>query len=200
MLPAAAKHRFSLADVMPSCLAALVGSHETLDLGHPSKIVVVVVDGLGTHPLLARAGHARTLASQVTRATTIGAGFPSTTASALTTLTTGVLPGTHGMVGYAVLDAAHDRVVNQLTGWDDRLDPATKALDLLTGAKIMSVDPDRAYAQRVQATLERNPNVGRYAVPFAVNGDAESQRLVAELREVKKRIKAKRAAADLAAP
>ena len=56
MLPAAAKHRFSLADVMPSCLAALVGSHETLDLGHPSKIVVVVVDGLGTHPLLARAG------------------------------------------------------------------------------------------------------------------------------------------------
>ena len=123
MLPAAAKHRFSLADVMPSCLAALVGSYETLDLGHPSKIVVVVVDGLGTHPLLARAGHARTLASQVTRATTIGAGFPSTTASALTTLTTGVLPGTHGMVGYAVLDAAHDRVVNQLSGWDDRMVP-----------------------------------------------------------------------------
>jgi predicted AlkP superfamily pyrophosphatase or phosphodiesterase len=31
----------------------------------------------------------------------------------------------HGLVGYSVLDAAHDRVVNQLSGWDDRLDPAT---------------------------------------------------------------------------
>ena len=28
-------------------------------------------------------------------------------------------------MGYTVLDAANDRVVNQLTGWDDRLDPAT---------------------------------------------------------------------------
>jgi predicted AlkP superfamily pyrophosphatase or phosphodiesterase len=31
----------------------------------------------------------------------------------------------HGLVGYTVLDAAHDRVVNQLSGWDARLDPAT---------------------------------------------------------------------------
>jgi predicted AlkP superfamily pyrophosphatase or phosphodiesterase len=45
--------------------------------------------------------------------------FPSTTAAALATLTTGELPGQHGLVGYSVLDAANDRVVNQLTGWDD---------------------------------------------------------------------------------
>lgn len=123
MLPASTRHPLSLADVMPSCLAALTGNEEKLGLGSPSKIVVVVVDGLGTHPLLARAGHARTLAPLVSRATTIGSGFPSTTAAALSTLTTGVAPGTHGMVGYSVLDRANDRIVNQLSGWDDRMVP-----------------------------------------------------------------------------
>ena len=123
MLPAIAKHRFSLADVMPSCLAALSGQPDSLGFGPALKIIVVVVDGLGTHPLLARAGHARTLASRITRATTIDAGFPSTTASALSTLTTGVAPGIHGMVGYSVLDPANDRVVNQLSGWDELMVP-----------------------------------------------------------------------------
>jgi predicted AlkP superfamily pyrophosphatase or phosphodiesterase len=31
----------------------------------------------------------------------------------------------HGLVGYSVLDSANDRVVNQLSGWDSRLDPGT---------------------------------------------------------------------------
>jgi len=55
----------------------------------------------------------------------IHSGFPTTTAAAIATLTTGTPPGQHGLVGYSVLDAAHSRVVNQLTGWDDRLDPLT---------------------------------------------------------------------------
>lgn len=125
MLPATAKHRSSLADVMPSCLAALLGQPDSLGLGSAEKIVVVVVDGLGTHPLLARAGHARTLAPLVTKASTISAGFPTTTAAALATLTTGVTPGIHGMVGYSVLDSDRDRVVNQLSGWDEHLVPET---------------------------------------------------------------------------
>ena len=29
-------------------------------------------------------------------------------------------------LGYTVLDPEHDRVVNQLTGWDDHLDPAQR--------------------------------------------------------------------------
>jgi hypothetical protein len=87
--------------------------------------VVLLVDGLGTHALMARAGHARSIAPLVGTVTTIDAGFPTTTASSLATLTTGESPGQHGLVGYSVLDPAHDRVVNQLSGWDDRLDPAT---------------------------------------------------------------------------
>jgi len=125
MLPATKTHRFSLADVIPSSLLAI--SHEDNPLALPpvDKAIVLLVDGLGASALAARAGHARTLAPMLSGASTIGTRFPSTTASALATLTTGQPPGIHGLVGYSVLDAANDRVVNQLSGWDARLDPAT---------------------------------------------------------------------------
>jgi predicted AlkP superfamily pyrophosphatase or phosphodiesterase len=126
MLPATKTHRFSLADVVPSCLAALDGNLNALSLPSVSKVVLLVVDGLGATALAARAGHARTLAPTLaTPGSMIGSRFPTTTAAALASLTTGVAPGIHGLVGYTVLDPANDRVVNQLTGWDDRLDPAT---------------------------------------------------------------------------
>jgi len=113
----------SLADVLPSCLASVVGADNRLGLRAAHRIVIVLVDGLGAAALRARAGHARTLSSAA--GASIDTVFPTTTASALASLTTGERPGQHGLVGYSVLDAAHDRVVNELTGWDDRLDPAT---------------------------------------------------------------------------
>lgn len=125
MLPAPKSRRFSLADVFPSSLDALRGLPSTLDLPGVDHAVVTLVDGLGTHPLAARAGHARSIAPLVSKASTIAAGFPTTTASSLATLTTGEAPGRHGLVGYSVLDAANDRVVNQLSGWDAHLDPST---------------------------------------------------------------------------
>ncbi|MBC7723219.1 MAG: alkaline phosphatase family protein [Burkholderiaceae bacterium] len=125
MLPAAKTHRLSLADVLPSCLDAVRGQENRLALRGVAKAVVILVDGLGAQALAARSGHARTLAPLLNRGSTIGAGFPTTTAAALATFTTGRAPGEHGLVGYTVLDAANDRVVNQLSGWDDRLDPAT---------------------------------------------------------------------------
>lgn len=125
MLPATKTHRLSLADVLPSCFAAVQGRPNTLNLRPVRQAVIILVDGMGAAALAARAGHARTLAPMLSRASTIGAGFPTTTASALATLTTGTSPGEHGLVGYTVLDTANDRVVNQLSGWDARLDPAT---------------------------------------------------------------------------
>ncbi|HMH58039.1 MAG TPA: alkaline phosphatase family protein [Galbitalea sp.] len=92
-------------------------------MGSANRIVVVLVDGLGTAALRARAGHARTLSAATGQ--TIDTVFPTTTAAALASFATGAMPGEHGLVGYSVLDAAHDRVVNQLSGWDDELDPAT---------------------------------------------------------------------------
>lgn len=124
MLPAAKTHRLSLADVLPNCFDSLAGRRGRLSLPSSEKAVVVVVDGLGRTALAERAGHARTLAGRLGLDAAIGSGFPSTTAAALTTLTTGEPSGRHGLVGYRVYDRDHDRVVNQLSGWDG-LDPAT---------------------------------------------------------------------------
>ena len=115
----------SLAEVLPNCLDAVAGRRGRLGLAPVAHAVVAVVDGLGAIQLAAHAGHARTLAGSSVRNDAIDAVFPTTTASALATLTTGESPGIHGMVGYTVLDPAHDRVVNQLSGWDQDLDPAT---------------------------------------------------------------------------
>src|SRR5690606_19895722 len=41
-----------------------------------------------------------------------------TTAAALTSLLTGAMPGTHGIVGYSARVPGTDDVVNQLRGWD----------------------------------------------------------------------------------
>ena len=49
--------------------------------------------------------------------------FPSTTATSLATLTTGVLPGAHGMLGYTVrVPRSGGRILNSLK-WDERVDP-----------------------------------------------------------------------------
>ncbi|WP_208544749.1 alkaline phosphatase family protein [Rathayibacter festucae] len=123
MLPAVPAGRRSLADVLPGALDALLGRPGTFGSPRVERIVVVLVDGLGAANLRQRAGHARTLAPALTKATTLASGFPTTTAAALASLTTGRRPGEHGMVGYRVLDRAHDRLVNQLSGWDDRMVP-----------------------------------------------------------------------------
>ncbi|CAN5189135.1 alkaline phosphatase family protein [soil metagenome] len=126
MLPAIDSRRSSLADVLPSVLESLSGRTNRLGLPPAQKAIVLLVDGLGSRPLAARSGHARTLTEAIVgRASSILSRFPTTTASALASFSTGEAPGVHGLVGYSVLDAAHDRVVNQLSGWDDRLDPAT---------------------------------------------------------------------------
>ena len=106
MLPAAKTSRFSLADVLPNCLEALAGRTGRLGLAPVTHAIVLLADGLGRTALDSHRGHARTLASRLDLDPAISAGFPTTTASALATLTTGELPGRHGMVGYRVLDPA----------------------------------------------------------------------------------------------
>ncbi len=129
MLPAAKPAGLSLADVLQSSLQSLAARDNRLGLAGVDRAIVVLVDGLGADALKARAGHARTLAGALTSKNVIESGFPTTTAAALASLTTGTLPGQHGLVGYSVLDATNDRVINQLTGWDVDLDPQTWQLE-----------------------------------------------------------------------
>lgn len=116
MLPSSPDTTRSIAGVAPQLLAALRGTGEALP---PARsVVLVVVDGLGALPLRAHAGHARTLSAAMAKKDVLGATFPTTTAAALTTLLTGVAPGTHGLVGYRVRDPQQDVLVNQLSDWD----------------------------------------------------------------------------------
>jgi hypothetical protein len=64
------------------------------------SVVVLVLDGLGWNQLQERASIAPTLASMAGgRITTVA---PSTTATALTSISTGTAPGRHGVVGYRI--------------------------------------------------------------------------------------------------
>lgn len=124
MLPAAKSHRFSLTDVLSNCLSAVRGERGNLSLPPVQHAVVLLVDGLGSVALEAHRGYARRLLA-APRAEVIQTVFPSTTASALASLTTGVLPGVHGLIGYLGFDSTGDRVINQLTGWGADLDPGS---------------------------------------------------------------------------
>ena len=125
MLPGPNPDRISIADVLRSCLESLSAGENRLALPPVDRLIVVLVDGLGAAALRARAGHARTLTAALDSKAVIDSVFPTTTSAALASLTTGTRPGQHGLVGYTALDTANDRVINQLSGWDDRLDPAT---------------------------------------------------------------------------
>jgi hypothetical protein len=102
MLPALKSDRLSLADVLPSCLAAISGEANSAGLPPVRAAIVVLVDGLGAAALKARGGHARTLISALGARDVIEVGFPTTTSSSLVTLSTGVAAGAHGIVGYTM--------------------------------------------------------------------------------------------------
>ncbi|WP_232497101.1 alkaline phosphatase family protein [Agromyces humatus] len=125
MLPVPADSAGRLAAVLDSSLASIAAEPNVLALPPARSTVVVLADGLGAANIQQRAGHARYLASRLAKRDVIRTVFPSTTAAALASLTTGRMPGEHGLVGYRVLDAAGDRLVNQLSGWDDGMRPET---------------------------------------------------------------------------
>ena len=74
------------------------------------QVVLFVVDGLGWEQLQQRRDRAPTLAAMTGGPVTTVA--PSTTSTALTSLTTGLPPGEHGVVGYRI--AVHGEVLNVL--------------------------------------------------------------------------------------
>ncbi len=116
----------SLADVLPSVARALgtpLDGHAVgLELPSAPSYVVFLVDGLGAE-LLTRYGHAAPyLASLVEGSATGTAGVPSTTATSLTSLGTGLAPGAHGLVGFTARIPGTDQLLNHLS-WDRSVDP-----------------------------------------------------------------------------
>ena len=84
--------------------------------------LLFLIDGFG-FDTLATYSDAMPTMSRMFNHGTIKTAFPSTTATSLATLTTGAMPGTHGMLGYTVqVPRSGGRLLNALK-WDERVDP-----------------------------------------------------------------------------
>ncbi len=106
-----------IANVVPRLLGTLAAPEDTPDwlpeaAEHARQVVLLVVDGLGWHQLRARSTLTPNLsaAAGIDRAITSVA--PTTTAAALTSITTGRPPSDHGILGYRLADG--DRIMNML--------------------------------------------------------------------------------------
>lgn len=114
----------ALSDVLPSAAAALgvPGFVNILGLPASRRVCVLLVDGLGWNLLGGAAQHAPFL-TQLAAGTQPGtAGFPSTTATSVTSVCTGLPPGSHGVLGYRVRVPETGKIMNSLT-WDAEVDP-----------------------------------------------------------------------------
>lgn len=106
-----------IANVVPRLLGGLdapVEGHDWLPEAaeHARQIVLLVVDGLGWAQLRDRATLAPTLSSAAGIDRAITSVAPTTTAAALTSITTGRPPAEHGILGYRLADG--DRILNML--------------------------------------------------------------------------------------
>jgi hypothetical protein len=95
----------------------------TAALGGARRVAVLLVDGLGADLVRTHADLAPTLAALATPAGDLSAPCPSTTPVSLTTLGTGLPPGSHGVLGFVTAVPGEDRTLNHVQ-WADDPDPA----------------------------------------------------------------------------
>ena len=116
-----------LASIVPSLLSSAPGARAWMPepVQAAPQVALVVLDGLGWDQLHERAALAPVLSAMVGGPITSVA--PTTTATALTSLSTGLAPAEHGVVGYRVRVGARD-VLNVLR-WHTAHGDARQALD-----------------------------------------------------------------------
>lgn len=88
----------------------------------PGIEILFLIDGLGAKSLAEHRDAAPNISS-ITAVTDLMSEFPSTTATSLTSIGTGLHPAEHGMLGYTVrIPYSDNRLLNALN-WDSRVDP-----------------------------------------------------------------------------
>lgn len=115
-----------LSQIMPSIFSSLglTTAAASIYCGESptGRELLFLIDGFGADVLANFASVAPHLSSLVAHGK-VATSFPSTTATSLATLTTGVMPGAHGMLGYTVqVPRSGGRILNTLK-WDERVDP-----------------------------------------------------------------------------
>lgn len=115
-----------LSQITPSIFSSLglsdVENTIGLEQSPMGREILFLIDGFGADVLVTYATQMPTI-SRLTRHANVTTSFPSTTATSLATLTTGTMPGVHGMLGYTVqVPRSGGRILNALK-WDERVDP-----------------------------------------------------------------------------
>ena len=90
----------SISSIVPAIVMGQANELIPEEVFDSGRVVLLVVDGLGWNQLERNRSEVPCLASACSTAITTVA--PSTTATALTSLSTGVAPGEHGVVGYKI--------------------------------------------------------------------------------------------------
>lgn len=113
----------SLEMVFPSIGGALglPGFTNVLEFPSSSRFVVLLIDGLG-YDLLRDCGDIAPFLSSLLTDSPMTVGVPSTTATSLTSLGTGLTAGQHGVMGYTSRVPGTDNRLNTLK-WDQPIDP-----------------------------------------------------------------------------
>jgi hypothetical protein len=125
----------TLADVLPGVASALAVPvvrdglppdplRLTEALAGANRVAVLLVDGLGADLLRRHADLAPTLAALAEPSGDLSAPCPSTTPVSLTTLGTGLPPGSHGILGFVTEVPGEGRLLNHVR-WTDDPDPRT---------------------------------------------------------------------------
>ena len=115
-----------LSQITPSIFSSLglesAVDHLAVGQSPMGRELLFLIDGFGFDTLATYADAMPTM-SRMFNHGRIQTSFPSTTATSLATLTTGQLPGAHGMLGYTVqVPRSGGRLLNALK-WDERVDP-----------------------------------------------------------------------------
>ena len=115
-----------LSQITPSIFSSLglesAVDHLAVGQSPMGRELLFLIDGFGFDTLTTYADAMPTM-SRMFNYGRIQTAFPSTTATSLATLTTGQLPGAHGMLGYTVqVPRSGGRLLNALK-WDERVDP-----------------------------------------------------------------------------
>jgi len=148
--------RFGLADITNSIFNSL-SVPETIDslsLGSAeNREVLILIDGMGQDAVDKYADQFP-IFDELKQVKKLYTNFPSTTATSLSTLGTGVLPGVHGMLGYTVrVPRSDNRLLNALK-WDERVDPVMwqKVPTLFERAVISGVSVTHVAAKRYEGS------------------------------------------------
>ena len=148
--------RFGLADITNSIFNSL-SVPETIDslaLGRAeNREVLILIDGMG-QDAIDKYGDQFPIFDELKQVKKLYTNFPSTTATSLSTLGTGVLPGVHGMLGYTIrVPRSDNRLLNALK-WDERVDPVMwqKVPTLFERAVLAGVSVTHVAAKRYEGS------------------------------------------------